>query len=544
MTYTHRRRLPFSRLVGTVSAVSFAVTGIVLGAGVGAAGAAPTEQFSISTGFDRTVPVRSTGGGADYRPLSVVFYDQTGNPLRGVKVGVDGSQLSGFAELDLPKGCTYTSTDHLHESCAVGDTVGGGGEFSVGVRALAAATEGQSGRVSFTVTAANGTGEQTGLDGVGVTVGDGPDLAVNDLGASVKVTPGGTTALPLQLTNVGSREGKGIVVFVHDQYQHSEVLGNYSNCLYEHYQDGQRGAYCTFPDTVIAPGQRLRLSDPFTVSTPAGAHGDEVQYGAGLAGDDWVGIPEGTPGTGGKLTLEPVPAAASGKAFSPSVDIDTYNNLYYTRLDTGTVTDVEGVADTVDAVIGHPTAVTFSVRNSGTTTLSGRDENLNGTIGAYLELPATMEVIQVPKECKVALGSPVAVVPYPEAKKPTMYFCVRTVTLAPGEAAGFTFEAVARKAVSGQYATMYAIAREDPTAGDRNNYAHIAINATTAAATSTPTATGAANAPSADGDQGGELAATGSGSAPRWAAIGGGVLLAAGTAALIGARRRRPARRG
>lgn len=547
MTHTNSGRASLSRLICTVSALCVAATGLALGAATGVANAAPTERFEVSTGFDRTVPVRTTGNGADYRPLSVQFFDLMDNTLRGVKVSVDGSELHGFAELNLPAGCGYTSSDHLHESCALGDVRGGAGELSVGVRALEGAEAGQTGRVAFKVTATNGTDADAHPDptteSVGVTVGDGPDLVINDLGSSYKVTHGGTTALPLQLTNEGSRDGKGIVVFVHDQFGNAEVLGNYSNCLYEHFDKGQRGAYCTFPDADIKPGQRLQLSDPFTVSTPAGAHGDEIQYGAGLSHDDWVGKPEGTAGTGGELTLVPVPTAKLRKdTYDPSTDIDVYNNLYYTRLDTGTITDVAGVNRSVDAVIGKPAPVTFGVRNSGTTTISGYNKDIGGSVGAYLDFPGSVRVTQVPKGCRAAsVGGPEGVSAYPPAKKAVLYVCVRTATLKPGQTTGFTFQVVALKAVSGQYAGMYAFALEDPTADDLNNSAHVTINATTAAASSPPTA----NTPSADGAQDGKrLAATGSGSATLWTAVGGGAVLAAGAAALIGTRRRSSARRG
>jgi hypothetical protein len=555
MTHLRRRHVSLPRLISTVSALCVATTGLALGAGAGLASASPTEKITMETGFERTVPLRGTGAGADYRPLSVQFFDLSGNTLSGVKVAVDGSELRGFAELDLPDGCAYTSADHLHESCALGDVRGGSGRMSVGVRAVAAAKTGQTGRVAFAVTAANGTAADPhpgpDANSVRVTVGDGPDLVVNDLGRSYRVTPGGSTALPLQLTNAGSRDGKGIVVFVHDQFGNAEVLGNYSNCLYEHFAKGQRGAYCTFPDAVIKPGQRLQLSDPFTISTPAGAHGDEVQYGAGLAADDWIGKPEGTAGTGGVLTLVPVPAAMSGRsAPNPSIDIDTSNNLYYTRLDTGTVTDVAGVGRSVDAVIGRPTAVSFGVRNSGTTTISGYTDFVGGTVGAYVEFPGSVRVTQAPKDCRAAtIGGPAGLSSYPEAKQRAVYSCVRTTTLKPGQTADFTFQVVALKAVPGQYAGMSAFAKEDPTADEQNNSAHVTIKATAAAASSAPSA----NAPSADGDQhaeqgsgdsAGRLAATGSGSGALWTAVGGGAVLAAGAAALIGTRRRSSARRG
>lgn len=551
MTHTSTRRARVPRLAGATSALLLTAAGLALGAGAQAAHAAPVEHFNVSTGSDRTVPVRTTGSAASYRPLSLLFFDGSENTLRGVKISVDGSALNGFAELNLPKGCAYTSADHLHESCALGDARYGTGDFSVGVRALPAATTGRTGRVTFKVTATNGTENidpAQPRDTVGVTVGDGADLAINDLGRSYKVTPGGTTALPLRLTNVGSRDGKGVVVFVHDQYGRATVLGNYSNCVYETYDNGRRGAQCTFPDTVIKPGQALQLSDPFTLATPAGAHGDEIQYGAGLSGDDWIGTPTGTRGTGGVLTLVPAPAATSGTySYDPTQDIDTNNNLYYTQLDTGTITDVAGVNGSVKAVIGKDTAVTFSVRNAGNTTISGYNKDLKGTIGAYIAFPGSVRVAKVPQECAVVHGGPEGLSAYPVNKTPVGYRCVRTVTLAPGRTTGFTFHVVPLKAVSGQYAGLVAVAAEDPTADDLNNSAHVVIDATTASASTpaSPSASPTANAPSTNGDHSGtQLASTGSGTATTWMALGGAAVLVAGAVTLVGARRRSSAHRG
>jgi hypothetical protein len=523
------------------------MTAAGLALGATAAHAAPVERFGVSTGFDRTVPVRTAGDGAHYRPLSVTFHDISENTLRGVKIAVDGSALHGFAELNLPKGCAYTSADHLRESCALGDARYGTGEFSVGVRALPAAAAGRTGRVAFTVTAANGAAEadpQEPRPTVGVTVGDGADLAVSDLGRSYKVTPGHTTALPLRLTNEGSRDGRNIVVFLHDQYSRSTVLGNYSNCLYERYDGARRGAYCTFPDTVIKPGETLELSDPFTLATPAGAHSDEIQYGAGLPSETWLTAPaDGTRGTGGVLRLVPAPTAKSGTYSSgPTVDIDEYNNLYYTRLDTGTTTDVAGVNGSVSAVIGKDTPVTFTVRNTGSTTISGYDKDFKGTVGVYAAFPASVRVTKTPQGCRLLHGGPEGLSAYPLGKTPVIYACVRTTTLAPGRTAGFTFHIVALKAVPGQYAGLRAEAVEDPTADYLNNSAHMVINATTASA-STPAPSSsvppATNAPSADGNQSGpQLASTGSGPSTMWMVLGGTVVLGAGAATLAAVRRR------
>lgn len=527
------------RAVGSASALLVATAGLALGAGAGVAHAAQVERVDVSPGFPRTVPVRSGGHGADYRPLSILFYDMTQNALRGVKVSVNGAALHGFAELDLPKGCAYTSADHLHESCDLGDARTGSGEFRVGVRALPGAKAGATGDVVFKLTAVNGKEDVDPArpqDTETVTVGDGADLAINDFGRSMKVTPGGTTALPLRVTNLGSRDAKGVVLFLHDQYGRTGVLGNHSNCVYEHFDNGQRGAQCTFPDTVVKPGETLVLSDPFTLSTPAGAHGDEIQYGGGLTGDDWIGTREGTQGTGDALTLVPAPAGkAAAFSYDPSQDMDTYNNIYYTRLETGTVTDVAGVGGHLDAVIGKDTALAFGVRNTGNTTVRRSSTDGRGDIGLFAMFPSTVRVTGAPKECHTIGGSPEQLSAYPVTPRTTkvaIYECSRALTLKPGEQTRFTFHIVALKAVSGSYAGMQSVSLEDPTADTDNDVAHVTINATAAA----PAAAGT-NAPSADGDSTGSLAATGAGGTTLWATAAGAALLL-GAGAVTATRRR------
>lgn len=554
MNHISLRRGALSRAAGAAGAVVLAAAGLALGAGAGPASAAPTEHFNVSTGFDRTVPLRAAGQDQAYRPLTITFYDWTDNPLRGVRIAVDGSALHGFAELNLPHGCAYTSSDHLHESCALGDVPHGAGEFSVGVRAAAGAKAGRSGRVVFTMTAANGTQEVDSLhpkDTVGVTVGDGPDLAINDIGRTYKVARGGSTALPLRITNVGNREGKGVVIFVHDQYGAMTVPGNYSNCVYEHYDNGQRGAQCTFPDTVIKPGETLVPAHPFTVTAPADSHGDQIQYGAGLSGDDWIGGGQGTPGTGGPLELVP---AAGSFAYDPTQDIDSSNNLYYTNLDTGLITDIAGVNSSVDAVIGKDTALTFTVRNTGDTPIDHVEPSAGSTFGVTVDFPGTVRVTDVPDHCRLLHGGPMGLSAYPPAKEPVVYACTSTATLKPGQTHAFTFHVVVLKSVSGQYAGMYAGAWEDPTADLSNNVAHVTINAKSASsggtsatsgtsgASTTSGTSGSGNAPGTDGsDSGKQLAATGSSSATLWTAVGGVAVVGAGAVALAAARRRRSA---
>lgn len=338
----------------------------------------------------------------------------------------------------------------------------------------------------------------------------------------------------MRVTNLGSQDGKGVVLFVHDQYEVATVLGNHSNCVYEHSDRGQSGAYCTFKDTVIKPGQTMELKDPLTLAIPAGGHGDQIQYGAGLVGDDWIGQPEGKRGTGDELSLVPV-TASRARALDATHDIDSYNNLYYTDLVTGNVTDISAEGGTLSSVIGKDTVATFVARNTGTSTFSTVDDDFHGTVWISVLFPSTVRVTATPKGCTSNQGGPEGFA-YPLPQNVMIYHCFSRVPLKPGQRAEFAFHITPLQPVSGQYAGMVALTREDPTADYENNIARLYIKAGKAGEQTPASSSG----PSADGSHSGDsLAESGGGNGMTWTAAGGATVLALGVGAVIITRRRK-----
>ncbi|MFC7221011.1 LAETG motif-containing sortase-dependent surface protein [Streptomyces polyrhachis] len=515
------------------AAAALVAAGLLLvGGGAGVVSAQETLRFDVTTGFDRTVPVRSDGHGDAYRPLSVHFATPGSGTLREVRITVDGSQLAGTAEFDLPDGCVRDSATPLKLVCDLGDAAHGFGGLDVGVRAAQGAQAGASGRVAFTVTAANGTATPGSSDSATVTVGDGPDLAINDLGAQLKIAPGTESAVRLEMTNAGSQDAKGVVVFLRAGFDNVGILGNHSNCVYESRSGAQRGVFCTFPDAVVKPGETYALKTPVTLTVPQGARGDVIQYGDALIGNDWTGEPEGTPGTGAPLELVPAQAALRTFDAEPAQDIDEYNNLNYTEISTGEVKDVAAVGGTVQAAIGAQADAVFRVRNTGTVPTGAVNSDGRPGVQIWALFPSNVKVLSAPKGCTKQQAGPEELAAYPldRAHPETVwtYGCSRRAALKPGQDVAFTFRVSHLKAVDDSYAGVVAFGDEDFLADRGNNVARLSFTA----------AADDGTAPAGGRD---DLADTGGSGTTPWLAGGGALTVVLGVSIVLAARRRRSA---
>jgi hypothetical protein len=439
----------------------------------------------------RTLPVRTGGTGTEFRSLAVEFNTYGAGdsvnaaPLDGVRVAVDASSLKGVVQLQLPKGCAFTK-DQLHAACSLGNLVSGHGALTLGVRAAVGAKAGAAGSVLFKVTATNAVeqtyaGEPADEDSDFVGVVDGPDIVVGNLGTAIRTPAGRTTALPLRITNLGSEAAKGVVVFIHDQAGHVTIPGNADNCVYQTQAGGQRGAQCTFPAAVVQPGQTVELSAPFSVDAPAGAHGDEVFYGAGLTGDSWIGTPTGAKaGKGAALKLVAVPSSfpVVRTTHSSGVDIDTTDDYAYTDLNTGVITQVSAVGGSFHGKVGKVTTAWVGARNSGNSPIRQSipmGPGVKGTVGVFVDFPGSVKVVTVPKGCRLQTAGPGAGA---SADGPmTAYDCVSSAALAPGRSVYFGFGIRPSKVIGSEFAGVYATAMTDLNADFALQFARLYLSA-------------------------------------------------------------------
>jgi len=461
------------RTVSTAIAILATATGMLLGTGAAHAATAAKPQFTVNAD-SRTLPTRLDGDGTAFRPVSITFstdgagYALNAAPLDAVKVTLDASSLAGIAQIQLPKGCAFT-TDQVHASCAVGNLPGGAGSLTLGVRAAAgaAAVAGAQGQITVKVTAANAV-EQTypgqPADAISVNLADGPDLAIASLGTAISTPAGRTTVLPLRVTNLGNENAKGVVLIVRDDYNRLTIPGDARGCVYLSVSGGQRGVQCTFPTASVAPGQTVELSTPLTLAAPAGTHGSVLGYGVGLTGDTWIGQPTGKPGTGTALRLVTVPSTApvTPAAKSGNVDIETGDAFHDTYLNTGVITQVSAVGGSFHGTVGRVSLATVGARNSGTSTIRTVTQfgGEKGTIGLYVDFPASIQVITVPKTCQVQTAGPGA----GASSFGPAYECASPATLAPGRSVYFSFGIRPLKVISSDFAGVLASAVTDPNA--------------------------------------------------------------------------------
>jgi hypothetical protein len=348
-------------------------------AGLTAQAAAPQNLFLLAAPDAQTIlPQSAVPEGSAFRTVSPSVMSE-GGTVSGLTITVDASSLVGIAELSLPAQCSYTDQAELKARCAVGTVSGLDiGSVKLGIRALAGAAASAKGKIVFGATAANAVLDTEGGvdDTTPVTVGDGADLAVQQLGA-LTVRPGGSTAFTPQVSNLGDRDSDGVVMFVGAEELSAAsgfgIGGNYSNCEYGVGDQGDTGeadtgVLCRFDSTVIHPGETLVPSVPVSVNATRTATQGTVVYGFDVTGGALdTQTTHGRRGTGPALTLVPAPAAGRSVKSPGNTDIDYDNNVAYSPISTGRVDDVAALGAQVSGVVGRSLPITLGVRNVGTT---------------------------------------------------------------------------------------------------------------------------------------------------------------------------------
>jgi len=568
----HPRMRTARRLGAATAAAALAAVGL---SALPAQAAAPSDTgnlFAFQPPDAQTiVPQSATPQGTAYRTVTPSVIPE-GTALTGVTVTVNASGLAGIAELSLPSQCSFTDAAHLHASCALGSVgVSDLGSLNLGLRADAGAAAGAHGTLRFAVTATNAVEDPSdaGMDDTPVVIGDGADLAVQQLG-SLTVKPGGSTSISPQVSNLGDRASKGVVMFIDAESLGSStgfsVGGNYSNCEYGVGDQGDptvddSGVLCRFDSTAVQPGDVLVPSAPIPVEASATGTNGYVVYGFDVTGGPLdQQTTHGHAGTGAPLTLVPVPAAKQPQA---NLDIDYDNNVDMSTISTGLVDDVAAIGANVHGTVGQGLPLAVGVRNAGTAPTGPMLDGLilgahsaKDTAEVIAWLPSGVTVSQVPSGCKLldpsdlsssrvgaaqlpqSMRAALAASPPPASTGPApggpVYLCLVARVLQPGQSALFDFTVKPTKALRQvQGAVFVAGALDDDNAQD--DMAALSISAVAASAASSGTPSGPASA----APTGGGLAATGGGDDSLPLAGVGAVAVLLGAGAVLFARRRR-----
>ncbi|MEU1085519.1 hypothetical protein ABZ401_01580 [Streptomyces sp. NPDC005892] len=232
-----------------------------------------TDQLWVNEPYEQTLPLAVDGGQAESRELGVgIYHDNDNFTVTDGRLTVDASGLTGIAEVTWPDNCTPSGASAVCDIPVV-PTIGADYEdqVSLTVRAADGAVAGAQGRITYGATATGGPdGTLTAPNGsfdTTLTVGAGPDLAIDPIAGVGAGRPGDERTIPLKITNNGNRSANGFSVRLYASYGLTD-LTRYDACTYTT-TDGEEYAplndvVCAFDD-VLAPGDSFVLPEPLTV---------------------------------------------------------------------------------------------------------------------------------------------------------------------------------------------------------------------------------------------------------------------------------------
>ncbi|WP_326700976.1 CalY family protein [Streptomyces sp. NBC_01754] len=300
-----------------------------------------TDQLWINEPYEQTLPLGTDGGQPQSRTLGVgIYHDNENFTVTDGWLTVDISDLAGVAEVTWPANCTPSGAS-AECNIPVVPAIGGDYENQVflTVRAADGAEAGAQGRITYEATATGGPdGTLTAPHESFVTtltVGAGPDLAIDPVADIKDGQPGDEQTIPFKVTNNGNESTNGFTVKLYASYGLTD-LTQYDVCTYTT-TDGNNHApsneaVCTF-DQVLAPGDSFELPEPLTVRLAPHALNERLD-----------------------IDVEP-----SGGA----QDIDSQNNYAALQIGVGNTADFAVTGDSVSAAAGETATAELSFKNNG-----------------------------------------------------------------------------------------------------------------------------------------------------------------------------------
>ncbi len=232
-----------------------------------------TDQLWINPPYEQALPLAIDGGQPQSRTLGIgVYHDNDNFTVTDGRLTVDVSDLAGVAEVTWPDNCTPSGTSAVCDIPVV-PTIGADYKDQVflTVRAADGAEVGAQGEITYEATATGGpdgtlTAPHDSFETT-LTVGSGPDLAIDAVPDIEEGRPGDERTIPFKVTNNGNESANGFTVKLYASYGLTD-LTRYDACTYtttsgSDYAPSNK-ALCTF-DQVLAPGDSFELPQPLTV---------------------------------------------------------------------------------------------------------------------------------------------------------------------------------------------------------------------------------------------------------------------------------------
>lgn len=334
-----------------------------------------TDQLWVNQPYDTTLPLGTDGGEPRSRTLGVgIYHDNETFTVTDGRLLVDVSGLTGVAEVTWPDNCAPSGTSAVCDVPVV-PTIGGDYEDQVflTVRAAEGAEAGAQGRITYEATATGGpdgtlTAPHDSFDTT-LTVGSGPDLAIDPVAPVEEGRPGDERTIPFRVVNNGNESANGLTLKLYASYGLTE-LTRYDACTYST-ADGDDGppsttAICTF-DQVLAPGDSFELPEPLTVRLAPHALNERLD-----------------------LDVEPGGGAQ---------DIDSENDYTILQIGADNVADFSVTGDAVSGAAGETVTADLTFENKGPAWFGNLG---SGEPAAEVRLivPEGVSVTRVPSGCR------------------------------------------------------------------------------------------------------------------------------------------------
>ncbi|MFD5491801.1 hypothetical protein ACFWH4_02405 [Streptomyces sp. NPDC127091] len=333
-----------------------------------------TDQLWINKPYEQTLPLGTDGGQPQSRILRVgLSHDNENFTVTDGRLTVDVSDLTGVAEVTWPDTCTPSGTSAVCDVPVV-PTIGSDYKHQVllTVRAADGAEVGAQGRITYEATATGGpdgtlTAPYESFDTT-LTVGAGPDLAIDPVADIEAGRPGDERTIPFRITNNGNESANGFTVKLHASYGLTD-LTRYDACTYtttdgNDYAPSNR-AVCTF-DQVLAPGDSFELPEPLTVRLAPHALNERLD-----------------------IDVEPGDGAQ---------DIDSENDYTILQIGAENTADFSVTGDTVSGTAGETVTAELTFKNNGPAWLGNLGSG-DPVAKVRLVVPEGTEVTGVPSGC-------------------------------------------------------------------------------------------------------------------------------------------------
>ncbi|MES9506601.1 hypothetical protein ABWJ92_09290 [Streptomyces sp. NPDC000609] len=333
-----------------------------------------TDQLWINEPYQQTLPLGTDGGQPRSRTLGVgIYHDNENFTVTDGRLTVDVSDLAGVAEVTWPDNCAPSGTSAVCDIPVV-PAIGSDYEDQVflTVRAADGAAAGAHGRITYEATATGGpdgtlTAPHKSFDTT-LTVGEGPDLAIDPVADIEDGRPGDERTIPFKVTNNGNRSANGFTVKLSASYGLTD-LTRYDACTYTT-ADGNdyapsSHAVCAF-DRVLAPGDSFELPEPLTVRLAPHALNERLDIDV-------------QPGDGAE-------------------DIDSQNNYAILQIGAENTADFSVSGDVISGAAGETATAELTFKNNG----PGWFGNLGSgdpAAGVRLIVPEGTTVTGVPSGC-------------------------------------------------------------------------------------------------------------------------------------------------